>query len=88
MYSTLDELWYGNLCPFEQCTDNNIDIEKLTLLLEKNMNKLSDVLTANQKPIFEKYTDCRNEMQSICEKEIFKFGFKLGCKLTIESFFT
>lgn len=84
MRTLLEELWYGNVYPQEQSTEHNSEIKELISLMGKNRDLLSSALTAEQNLTLEKYDDCINEMNSIIEKEVFAYGFRLGGKLILE----
>lgn len=84
MRTLLEELWYGNVYPQEQSTEHNSEIKELISLMGKNREILSSALTAEQNLTLEKYDDCVNEMNSIIEKEVFAYGFRLGGKLMLE----
>lgn len=84
MRTLLEELWYGNVYPQEQSTEHNSEIKELISLMGKNREILSSALTAEQNLTLEKYDDCVNEMNSIIEKEVFAYGFRLDGKLMLE----
>ena len=84
MRTLLEELWYGNVYPQEQSTEHNSEIKELISLMGKNRELLSSALTAEQNLALEKYDDCVNEMNSIIEKEVFSYGFRLGGRLMLE----
>lgn len=84
MRTLLEELWYGNVYPQEQSTEHNSEIKELISLMGKNREILSSALTDEQNLTLEKYDDCVNEMNSIIEKEVFAYGFRLGGKLMLE----
>ena len=84
MRTLLEELWYGNVYPQEQSTEHNSEIKELINLMGKNRELLSSALTAEQNLTLEKYDDCLNEMNSIIEKEVFAYGFRLGGRLMLE----
>ena len=48
--------------------------------------KLTETLTEAQKEIFEKFKDSTLEISSITEVTAFTLGFKLGLRLTAETF--
>ena len=85
MRTLLEELWYGNVYPQEQSTEHNSEIKELISLMGKNREILSSALTAEQNLTLEKYDDCLNEMNSIIEKEVFAYGFRLGGRLMLET---
>lgn len=84
MRGILEELWYGNVHPQEQCTDGNKQIKHLLGLMGRNRDELTATLTDKQKETLEKYEDCLNEMNGIIEREIFAHAFKIGGKIMLE----
>ena len=84
MRNLLEELWYGNVCPQDQSTEHNSEIKELISLMGKNREILSSALTAEHNLTLEKYDNCLNEMNSIIEKEVFAYGFRLGGRLMLE----
>lgn len=83
--NTLEELYYGNLFPHEQCAKLDDEVKELLKLLNRNEEKLTATLTESQKEIFEKYKECSHEISEICERNAFLNGFKLGARIIIES---
>ena len=83
---TLDELWYGNISPFEQCTRGDKRLKELLKLVARNREDLDGTLTDKQKETLEKFEECMNEMYSITERDAFSYGFRLGVQLMAESF--
>ena len=77
---TIDELWYGNISPFEQCTRGDKRLKELLKLVARNR------VTEKQKETLEKFEECMNEMHSITERDAFSYGFRLGVQLMAESF--
>ena len=82
----LDELWYGNVSPFEQCTRGDKELKELIKLVVRNREELDGTLTDKQKETLERFEDCMNEMHSITEREAFSYGFRLGVRLMAEAF--
>ncbi len=82
----LDELWYGNIAPFEQCSRGDNRFAELLKLLNQNREELSEALTDKQKETLEKYEETMNEMYSVNERDAFSYGFRLGVRLMAESF--
>ena len=81
-----DELWYGNISPFEQCTRGDKRLKELLNLVARNREELDGTLTEKQKETLEKFDDCMNEMHSITERDAFSYGFRLGVQLMAEAF--
>ena len=84
---TLDELWYGNISPFEQCTRGDKRLKELLKLVARTREELDDTLTEKQKETLEKFEECMNEMHSITERDALSYGFRLGVQLMAESSF-
>jgi hypothetical protein len=82
----INELWYGNVSPFEQCTRGNKRLKELLKLVAQNREELDGTLTEKQKETLEKFEDCMNEMHSITERDSFSYGFRLGVQLIAEAF--
>ena len=82
----INELWYGNVSPFEQCTRGDKRLKELLKLVARNREELDGTLTDKQKETLEKFEDCMNEMHSITERDAFSYGFRLGVQLMAESF--
>ena len=93
MMKTIDELWYGNVSPFEQCTRGDKRLKELLKLVARNREELDGTLTRQDpsdaqraKEILEKFEECMNEMYSITERDAFSYGFRLGVQLMAEAF--
>ena len=82
----INELWYGNVSPFEQCTRGDKRLKELLKLVARNHEDLDGTLTDKQKEILEKFEECTNEMHSITERDAFSYGFRLGVQLMAEAF--
>jgi hypothetical protein len=79
----LEELWYGNIEPTEYDTSSK-EYKKLQELICRNDEKLRATMSDEQKTLFEKYTDCTREFQTITDRLIFQSGFKLGARIVFE----
>ena len=82
----INELWYGNISPFEQCTRGDKRLKELLKLVARNREELDGTLTAKQKETLEKFEDCTNEMHSVTERDAFSYGFRLGVRLMADAF--
>ena len=83
---TIDELWYGNIAPFEQCTRGDKRLKEFLSLVARNREELDSTLTDRQKEILEKFEENMNEMHGVTERDAFSHGFRLGVQLMAESF--
>ena len=84
---TIDEFWYGNVSPFEQCTRGDKRLKELLKLVAGNREELDGTLTDKQKETLEKFEECMNEMHSITERDAFSYGFRLGVQLMLRPSF-
>lgn len=81
----LEDLWYGNITPFEDFLDSRKEYKELMQLMARNREKLEKDFNTEQSERLSKYDDVINEMHSIAEAEAFKYGFRLALNLTAES---
>ncbi len=81
----LEELWYGNIRPWEQFAESNDEIKKLIGLMGKNREKLRNTLTETEKDLLSAYDDCLNELNAMAEREIFVQAFRLGGRIMLET---
>lgn len=79
----LEEFWYGNVLPHEQCINHNTDMKEVLRIMEKNRLNLSETLTEVQKEALQKYDDAVTEMNDIMERELFIYAFRLGGRFMI-----
>ena len=82
----IKELWYGNVAPFEQCTQGDKQMKELLSLMARNRDELGEGLTEKQKETLEKFEEALNEMHSIAERDAFSYGLRLGIRLMAEAF--
>ena len=87
MKSILEEFWYGNIDPQVDATRDNKEVKNLLALMMQNREKLCEKLNDEEKEILEKYDDCQIEMNSLIEREIFRYAVSLGMRLSFESLF-
>ena len=81
----IEELFYGNICPCDKHLTRGSEYSQLLNLAVKNEEKLSALLSLQQKEMFEKVKECMTDMNNLLEKEAFIDGFRLGVKLIAES---
>jgi hypothetical protein len=82
----INELWYGNISPFEQCTRGDKRLKELLKLVARNREDLDGTLSDKQKETLEKFEACVNEMHNNSERNAFSYGFRLGKQLMAASF--
>ena len=82
--SIIEDLWYGNIAPWEReikRSSEYADVLERIVQIEADLHaRLND----EEKEILEKFVNCTNEMCCISEREMFVQGFMLGAKLIIE----
>ena len=79
----LEEFWYGNIEPTEYDTSSK-EYKKLLELICRNEEKLRGTMTNEQKELFEQYSDCVQEHDTITDYLIFQNSFKLGARMMLE----
>lgn len=85
--TTLEDLYYGNIHPYERDIKKSSRESTLLHLVVKNENDLLATFTEQQKEIFQKCKDAQSEMHGEFELRSFIEGFQLGMKLTVEGLF-
>ena len=86
MQSIIEELYYGNVLPFERRTPKGGEYPRIVKHMSRNEESLIETLTEAQKEIFEKFKANQAELNSIDEVTSFAIGFKLGLRLAAEAF--
>ncbi len=86
MESIIEELYYGNITPSERSYRRTGEYAHILQLITRHEEKLTETLTEAQKETFEKFKDSTSEISSMTEVTAFSLGFKLGLRLTAESF--
>ena len=88
MQSIIEELYYGNVLPFERRTPKGGEYSHIIKLLTRNEEELLKTLTEAQKVTFEKFKSNVTELNGIDEVTSFAIGFKIGLRFAAESFVT
>ena len=78
----LENLYYGNIAPFERKISDGEAIEKAVFLEDK----LKSELTEEQKALFEEFEKADSDVSCKEEVRAFTAGFKLGVRLIKEVF--
>ena len=82
---TIEDLWYGNITPAEDCGVRDPELEELLRLLERNREALEGGLETEQKGWLQKYADCYDEYVCVLSARAFRDGFCLASKLWAET---
>ena len=85
MQSIIEELYYGNVLPFERRMPKSDEYSHIMKLLTRNEEELLKTLTEAQKETFEKFKANAAEVNGIDEATTFAIGFKLGVRLIAEA---
>lgn len=86
MSSIIEDLYYGNIPLSERDFKRNSEYAHILQLAARNEDKLTETLTEAQKETFGKFKDNTSELTSMTEVTAFTLGFKLGLRLTAETF--
>ncbi len=78
----LEKFWYGNIEPTEYGTSSK-EYKKLLELICRNEEKFRGTMTDEQKVLFEQYSDCVQEHDTITDCLIFQNSFKLGARMML-----
>ena len=84
MKGTIEELWRGNIIPYEDSRTNSKEMKELLGYIARHHEDLEKSFTDEQKEIFEKFHDCWSEYASLAEEAIFVYAFKLGGRLMLD----
>ena len=84
MLSVLDDLWYGNIAPFETCGVGNREIENVNILMEQYKTQLLEELNMHDRAGFKKYAECAREYCALLSKAAFEDGFLLALRIMTE----
>lgn len=85
MSNVLEELWYGNIVPCEQCA-HTPEMQELTKLTARHRENLEAMLTDEQRGVLDKLTETSYELGGFFEREAFNHGFRLGMQIAVEVF--
>ena len=80
----LADLYYGRVIPHEHGIKSGSEYEELLGCVIRYEDGLVSTLTEQQKEAFEKYKDCKSDIDGMNELEAFINGFKLATKIMIE----
>ena len=86
MSGFIEDFYYGNIEAQELSSELGGTLKKKLNTLAKSEEELREKLSAEEKKIFEKYTNSCNEFLSICTADSFISGFRLGAKFTHDVF--
>ena len=70
----IEELWYGNISPCERDFKKGSTYSELLGYIVRHEEDLQKRLNEEEQELFEKFTECTNEMYGIAERETFVRG--------------
>lgn len=82
--STIQDLYYGRISPYEMNISATPEYQKLKALTDRNEDLLRETLSDEQKELLDKLIECITDISSISERDMFIAGFRLGVKLMID----
>ena len=83
MEHILREIWYGNICPFEDYYPNTKEMRKLSGLIANDRDRISKALSEEEKKMFERYGENVLELECLTKEALFDYAFSLGVRLAV-----
>ena len=84
MKRMLEELWYGNIDPSNDCYASSKETKELMGYIADHHRALSETLTDKQKELLERLDDCSTELSEHTERDLFVYAFRLGARIAFE----
>ena len=82
----IDDFYYGNIDPQSSELNNSKLFRKKMEVLAETEKELLDNLKGKELDCFEKHSESWSYINSECNREAFKSGFKLGAKCIFDIF--
>ena len=73
-----------NICPYADAVKETDEVKDMKEFSAKHYDMLREGLTDQQKEVLEKFVECDTELTGMREREIFRYAFRLGAKITFE----
>ena len=86
--SFLDELYYGNINPNENCNREKLPYEKALKTFSDIESKLTKELNGENLKLFNEFVNASDEISATSGIENFKIGFRLGVLMMCDSLFS
>ena len=80
----LEDLYYGNISPSEKAIKRGSEYETLLSSLCKNDEVFIDTLSQEQKALYDKVKNYREELAVLTEKEMYIEGFRIGACIMLD----
>ena len=83
--TTLEDFYFGNINPseYKQSNDTKKKLSEMTKFLDELRSMLT---TEQQKEKLEKIENCQLSLIALSEKDAFIEGFKIGVRMTTETY--
>ena len=82
--TTLEDLYYGNIAPYEVQIVSGTEYDKMAKLGIQHDEALTATLTEQQKEIFKNFKEANMDLLNLGERDAFIRGFSLGVKMIVE----
>ena len=82
--SFLEEIWYGNLSPYEAFAEKDSEYSSVLKMVVSNEERIKDELTEKGKEILAAFTDMQRELMCIGTKDAFIYGVRYGVRVVAE----
>ena len=80
----LEELWNGNILPYEREAAPKSRLRHIGRLIVRNEEELDPLLSEKAKEVFEKLKENQAARTCLSECEVFVYGFRLGARIMLE----
>ena len=82
--SMLEEIWSCGLNYCDRPVKPGSTLERMLCMYAKNGEKLTKMLTGEQKELYDETIDAFNDVVAVTEEEAFELGFTLGVRLMMD----
>ena len=86
MYSFIRELYFGNIDPQARQFDNNSKYAKAMQRVSDNEDKLTEMLSGEEKKLFLDYANACSEVLGESVTATFVDGFRIGAHFAVDTF--
>lgn len=80
----LDDLWSGNIHPYEQSFQQGDEYAQALQLTVEAENELDAMLSEEGKKAFQKYQTAQREVMVLTDCQTFSKGFRMGAKIMLD----
>ena len=80
----LEELWNGNILPYEREAPPKSRLRHIGRLIVRNEEELDPLLSEKAKEVFEKLKENQAARTCLSECEVFVYGFRFRARIMLE----